>query len=435
MTDASSADAIVVGAGVMGSAIALELARAGRSVVVVDKSGGAGFGSTSASSAIIRFTYSTFEGVALAWESYHRWLDWPHHLGAADGDGLARFHRVGMVALDVPLMPRHRMTDLLARVGVPYEDWDADEVAQRIPGIDVGSWWPPKPVTSPEFLDGPDGRLGAVFTPDAGYVDDPRLAAANLADAATRAGASFRFRRTVIGAQHRDGAWEVDLDDGASLRAPVVVNAAGPWSGALNRMVGADSDFTIGLRPLRQEVHVVPAPAPLRDAGTFPALSDMDLGTYSRPAPGGMLLVGGTEPECDPMQWLDEPDDAVPGATTELFEAQVLRAARRYPDLEIPLRPSGIAGVYDVSDDWIPVYDRTSLPGFYVAAGTSGNQFKNAPVVGELMAALIDACESGHDHDAEPVRFDCRATGLQLDLGTFSRRRERNPDSSGTVMG
>ena len=243
MTDASSADAIVVGAGVMGSAIALELARAGRSVVVVDKSGGAGFGSTSASSAIIRFTYSTFDGVALAWESYHRWLDWPHHLGAADGDGLARFHRVGMVALDVPLMPRHRMTDLLARVGVPYEDWDADEVAQRIPGIDVGSWWPPKPVTSPEFLDGPDGRLGAVFTPDAGYVDDPRLAAANLADAATRAGASFRFRRTVIGAQHRDGAWEVDLDDGASLRAPVVVNAAGPWSGALNRMVGAEREI------------------------------------------------------------------------------------------------------------------------------------------------------------------------------------------------
>ena len=76
MTGAATTDALVIGAGVMGCAIAFELARAGRSVVVVDKAGGAGFGSTSASSAIIRFTYSTFDGVALAWESYHRWLDW-----------------------------------------------------------------------------------------------------------------------------------------------------------------------------------------------------------------------------------------------------------------------------------------------------------------------------------------------------------------------
>jgi glycine/D-amino acid oxidase-like deaminating enzyme len=135
------------------------------------------------------------------------------------------------------------------------------------------------------------------------------------------------------------------------------------------------------------------------------------------------------------MEWLDSPDDAAPQATAALFEAQVLRAARRFPDLEIPLRPSGIVGVYDVSDDWIPVYDRTALPGFYVAVGTSGNQFKNAPVVGELMAALIGACEAGHDHDADPVRYPCRATGLELDLATFSRKRERHPGSSGTVMG
>ena len=30
--------------------------------------------------------------------------------------------------------------------------------------------------------------------------------------------------------------------------------------------------------------------------------------------------------------------------------------------------------MYDVSDDWIPIYDRTDLDGFYVAIGTSGNQ-------------------------------------------------------------
>ena len=51
-------DAIVMGAGVIGAAVALELARSGRHVVVVDKGPGAGTGTTSASSAIIRFSYA-----------------------------------------------------------------------------------------------------------------------------------------------------------------------------------------------------------------------------------------------------------------------------------------------------------------------------------------------------------------------------------------
>ncbi len=50
-------DVVIIGGGVMGASIALELSRHGRKVVVVDKGGAAGAGSTSASSAIIRFTY------------------------------------------------------------------------------------------------------------------------------------------------------------------------------------------------------------------------------------------------------------------------------------------------------------------------------------------------------------------------------------------
>ena len=55
-----------------------------------------------------------------------------------------------------------------------------------------------------------------------------------------------------------------------------------------------------------------------------------------------------------------------------------------------------------------------------MAVGTSRNQFKNAPVVGHLMAELIDACESGNDHDAEPLRVTCRHTGHELGVGFYS---------------
>lgn len=52
---AITADAVIIGAGVVGSSTALELSRRGLNVLVVDKASGAGTGSTSTSSAIIRF--------------------------------------------------------------------------------------------------------------------------------------------------------------------------------------------------------------------------------------------------------------------------------------------------------------------------------------------------------------------------------------------
>ena len=70
-----------------------------------------------------------------------------------------------------------------------------------------------------------------------------------------------------------------------------------------------------------------------------------------------------------------------------------------------------------------------------MAVGTSGNQFKNAPVVGHMMAELIDAVEHGHDHDEQPVVVKARYTGAMLDAGFYSRLREINPDSSFSVNG
>jgi len=67
--------------------------------------------------------------------------------------------------------------------------------------------------------------------------------------------------------------------------------------------------------------------------------------------------------------------------------------------------------------------------------GTSGNQFKNAPVVGEMMAALIDACEAGQDHDSDPVGFHLRHIDRTVSMGFYSRRREIDTRSSFSVLG
>jgi glycine/D-amino acid oxidase-like deaminating enzyme len=434
---ALNTEVIVVGAGVIGGSIALELAKRGFGVVVIDKAGAPGHGSTSASSAIVRFNYSTWDGVATSWEAKHCWVDWSNHLGFRDDAGLASFQRTGMVVLDTPVAPRERVARLLDRVGVPYEEWDASVLRDRVPGIDAGRYWPPKRIDDDAFFQDAAGEIGALFMPDAGFVDDPQLAAHNLISAAQHFGATTMFNATVNDVMRRnDRVAGMRLSDGTAIASPVVVNAAGPWSSGLNRLAGVGEDFTIGVRPMRQEVHYFPAPPGYNVAGQLgPSIADMDLGTYMRPGPGDKIFVGGTEPDCDPLEWIDRPDDSNPLVTAALYANQSTRAARRLSNLSVPVSPKGVAGVYDVAEDWTPIYDRTELDGFYVAMGTSGNQFKNAPLVGRFLATIVEQVESGHDHDSDPLRYAGEHTGNSINLGAFSRKRPFNANSTGTVMG
>lgn len=427
----TSADAIVIGAGVIGCGVAYELARHGRSVIVVDRGPGAGHGSTSASSACIRFNYSTFTAVAVSWEAKQRWVDWEEYLEGTDDGQLARFIQTGALCLESPGQQRSKVLGFFDRAGVPYEEWDAETLAARLPAIDPGRFWPPKRVTDDAFWDDAGGSLTAYWTPDGGFVDDPVFAAHNLMAAAVRKGARFRFRSGVTSVLRDDQrVLGVEIADGTRILAPLVVNVSGPHSGVVNGMAGVLDEFAISTRPMRQEVHHLAAPDGWNREVPGPMVADLDLGTYFRGAPAGGLVVGGAEPECDDLQWLDDADSYAPTVSKAVYEAQAYRAARRLPGLAVPNRPNGVVGIYDVSDDWVPIYDRTSLEGYYVAIGTSGNQFKNAPVVGQLINALVEAGEAGQDHDTDPVSMTLPLTGLPIDLGEYSRRRQVDPDKS-----
>ena len=455
-----SAKAIVVGSGVMGASIAYSLARRGYSVTVVDKLAGPAQGSTGATSAIIRFTYSLRDSIALAWEAKHVWENLREHVGADDAEPVADFIRTGMAVIEIPgLIPANVRSDF-TELAIPFAEWDAADLARELPGVDTANHYPPVRPDDPAFLDECEEPATALYTPDGGYISDPVLATENFVRAAKRHGATFSYNSQVIGlhssarASH-DGshpaelptdpngptdaagaAWTVELADGRVLEAGVVVNAAGPWSGKLNELAGVGSDHGVSLTPLRQEVHTLPAESTVvrADGTPIPAVLDAGIGTYMRAEVGHQLLVGGSEPECDELEWLEDPDDASMSVRPVQFETQALRAAKRFTDIAIPNRARGVVGVYDVSSDWTPIYDRSDADGFYQAVGTSGNQFKNAPMVGELMAALIDAVEHGHDHDADPVRVRLEHTGGELNLGTFSRLRTP-AGTSGNVMG
>ena len=203
----------------------------------------------------------------------------------------------------------------------------------------------------------------------------------------------------------------------------------------INRLAKVDESMKIKTRALRHEVHFVPAPDGYDVERHGHVTSDGDIGGYSRPETGNLILVGSQDPECDPKDWIDDPDHFDREVSNGQWQAQVYRLAQRIPSLPIPGQAKGIVDLYDVSDDWIPIYDKTDLGGYYLAVGTSGNQYKNGPMAGLLMAELIHACENGWDHDADPVLVKCRITGFTLNSGFYSRNREINEDSSFSVLG
>lgn len=429
---------MVIGAGVIGSAVALELARRGWQTTVVDRGHAPGYGSTAASSAVVRFGYSTVAGTAMAYESQAWWRRWADHVRLPVGVPLTRFVECGVLMFDDPSGAARATLANLDAVGVPYEWWSREELSTRLPALATGSWHPPRWIDDPMFAAEATRSLGgAVFTPEGGYVSDPQLAAQNLADAAVAAGATLRMRAHVVGVDRSgERVAGVRLDDGDLLAADVVVNVAGPHSAVVNRLAGVTGDMRVGLRPLRQQVaHVRVPQSAMSLLDGLPAAADLDGGVYFRPD-GGAVLVGGVEAESDPLRWLDDPDGFELDLDADEWEAHVLRLARRLPGLGVPHERRGVVGVYDVSDDWMPVLDCSSLSGWYMAVGSSGNQFKNAPIIGHCMAELVAAVERGHDHDAEPLVVRGPQRGLDIDLGTFSRRRRpARSDAARGVLG
>jgi sarcosine oxidase, subunit beta len=430
-------DAVIIGAGIIGAAIGLELARRGYKTANVDKLPAAGYGPTSNSCAIVRSHYSSREGVAMAHESYFYWHDWASYLQASDEAGHARFVESGVLIIKSANGHYRKSVEHYDQLGIKYEDLDADELARRFPFYDVSSFYPPKRPSDAAFW-APSERTveGAVFTPEAGYVVDPQLATHNIQRAVEAAGGTFRFRSELVAIIERDGRVAgVTLADGTQLDTPIVVNVAGPHSHLINRMAGVEDDMRVKTRPLRHEVHHVPAPPGVDFGNVGVTTSDGDLGIYFRPEGQAHILVGSEDPPCDEREWVQDPNQFNRSVTQAQWEAQVYRLARRIPTLPIPNDRKGIVDLYDVSDDWIPIYDQSSLPGFYMAIGSSGNQFKTAPVAGRLMAELIHQVENGHDHDADPVHMTCHYTGHILNAGFYSRKREANEQSSYSVMG
>jgi glycerol-3-phosphate dehydrogenase len=275
--DGKAADVVVIGAGVVGAAIARELSRYQLTVVLADAANDVGTGTTKANTAIL---HTGFDAVPGSLES--------------------RLLRRGSALL----------TDYAGLAGIPVERtgallvaWTAEQ-ERELPAIEQragqNSCDRVRPVTAAELYRrephlGP-GALAALEIPDESVIC-PWTTPLAYATEAVRAGVRLMLGTRVTGAQAgRDG--HLLSTTRGTLRGRWVVNAAGLHSDRVDAMLGGDGGFAI--RPRRGELIVYDKLArPLLGSILLPVPTAQSKGVLVAPTVYGNVLLGPTAQDID----------------------------------------------------------------------------------------------------------------------------------------
>jgi sarcosine oxidase, subunit beta len=417
---------VIVGAGVIGCAIALELARDGRyQTTLIERNAEVGQGSTAMSTAIIRQYYRHAESVKLARAGTAVWARWDEWLGAGVVSDPVAFQKVG-VLWAFPETYRAEESEHIAnciRLGVRLEQLEVAALRERFPHY--------------HFADGP-ASFG-LYEPDGGYVADPTHATRDLCQAAIATAddtvaltsatvvgfehTPFPARRVTGVVVHRNGTLE-------TLPADVVVNASGPHSYAVNALARCPMPLTTV--PNRQKLVNARDAALSWTERDHPVCIDFVHGQYIKPDPDTFRM--GANMREDEDEFVADPDAVDERVDAEWVARKAGAVKTRIPASELTDLDPRI-GVYDVTAaDWKPILDKTDVPGYYVAIGTSGAWFKSAPVIGRIMRDVIAANEfDGRDTDQHPLTLALPVTGQAFDVAEFSRLR--TPHATAGVIG
>lgn len=387
---------MVVGAGIIGSSIAFQLARHGVEVIAVDKGAGPAEGSTGASSSICRCRYTFPEVVRLAFHGQEAYGDWPRFTGLAEPrSGLRRVGVIWMMGESLEKVTAD--ADKLISQGVASEVLGSDQVTARFPALST--------CAEPFDMTGEIDHVcrpgeAFLFETHGGYAD-PVSANQDLVEATRARGGEVRFGSRVVRVGGEGGrVTGVTLSDGTTLTGDLVINASGPWCNQLNQMAGVDLSWT--LSPTRIQTVYRTWPAQL---GPLPVGADTSTGIYFRPESGGQqVLVGSVLPE-DEEEEVDDPDDFKRVPDQEFTTMKLAAFHHRIPALEARGNVSGIAGLYTINrEDVHPVVGPTGVDGFWVANGFSGHGFKLAPAVGSMIAQAVSGETTEFDTDV-PMSF------------------------------
>lgn len=376
-----SADVVIAGGGIMGCALAYQLAKRDVDVLLLERET-LGSQSTGKCAGGVRQQFSMEANVRLQRMSVRMFEDFEQETGHP-----ADFRQIGyLFVLTLPQHVedfRHNM-EMWHRVGLSEARWvDAEEASRMVPVLNV------------------EDVLGCTFCPTDG-IASPADVTSGYAAAARRHGARMKEGVEVVGIDVAGGRVQGVRTSTGDVAARVIFNCAGAWSASIGRMAGLE----IPVLPYRRQIAVT---------GTFPQVRrdnpmtvDFQSSLYFHPEGDGVLI--GMSDRGDP-----------PGYVTDVnwdFLAKMFeQAARRAPALASAGVKTAWAGLYETTPDHQAILGPLpEVDGFWCAAGFSGHGFMQAPAAALLLAQLL--LDHSSDIDLSPFAFTRFAQGSLV--------RERN---------
>ena len=350
-----TASIVIIGGGVMGASVAYHLVKRGlKEIVLLEKQEFFGMGATGKCAGGIRYQFSTEINVRLSLLSLPMLDRFEEELGQPIS--LRRDGYLFLLTNDQDVATFRHNVALQRSLGVQTEWLGDDEVRRRVPQLAA------------------DDVIAATFHAKDGLAD-PNSVVMGYINAARRLGVRAFTGVEVNGIDIAHGRISGVGTNFRTIACTQVVNAAGPWAGAVSDLAGVPLPIT----PVRRQM-LTTTPIP-QLAPDFPFVIDFAQSLYFH-REGEGLLTGQSNPHEQPG--FDESVDSD-------WEIQHMEAAiKRLPLLEHAGRMAHWAGLYEVTPDAHPIFGAApQVDGYYVVTGFSGHGFMHGPVAGLLMSELI----------------------------------------------
>jgi len=347
-----SYDIVIIGGGIIGCSVAFELAKRGRSDVLVIEQKYLTSGATGRCGAGIRQQWGSVINATLAYESTGIFENLAEYTGYTGDCGLNQGGYLLLAYTEKEWEQFHKNLEVQHSVGIDSYAVDIYGAKEIVPHLNT------------------EGLYGATFCAKDGHAD-PFHCTYAYAKGAQRMGVDIETHTTVTGFVTENGRINTVQTSRGDVRANVVLNCTGSHAAITAAMVGDE----LPIFPERHQILITEPVAHIMD----PMVMTFCKHFYVQQTPHGSVIMGIGDPS-EPVslnirtswQFLELCAHLI---TQTLPAFRNLRVVRQW------------AGLYDMSPDRNPIINQAKeAEGFYTIAGFSGHGFMVAPRVSILLA-------------------------------------------------